>query len=162
MYSLLRGNIDSLIFGTIIPQFNTCGCLLTSRLLTFSALLAYSKNAALYLKTLFFLPLLSDISAIYSAIFIYFCQCISLYFQWYFHLIFSKLLFNYLVSKLFKLLLSCYCSIVKTELIYCSLFSFNRIAGVYCDWCTGTFMRILKTRSGAECEYMSMLSRYMP
>ena len=131
-------------------------------LLTFFRLIGLLPKCDISSRHYFSCHLLSDIPVIYSAIFTHFCQCISLYFQWYFHLIFSKLLFNYLVQSYSSYCLPCYYSIVKTELIYCYLFSFNRIAGVYCDWCTGTFMWILKTRSGVECEYMSKLQDICP
>ena len=76
-------------------------------------------------KTLLFLSLLLDVSVIYSAILFTLPVHFTLFRQ-YLHLIFSKLLFNYLTPKLFKFSF-CYCSIVKTGLIFCFLFSFNRI-----------------------------------
>ena len=125
-------------FWDNISQFNTCHNLtvaaaywLFSLVDLFSASLAYFPDAVLYSQDAIFMPLLSDISAVYSAIFNYFCQCILLYFQPYFHFIFTKSF--YLIELKLSKLLSCYCSIVKTGLIYCFLFSFNRLLGVYCD-----------------------------
>ena len=64
-----------------------------------------------------------------------------------------NLLFNYWVQAIQIIIM--YYSIVKTGLICCFLFSFNRLLESADDRCTGIFMWnwILKTRSGAECEY---------
>ena len=59
-------------------------------LVDFSRLIGSFPDAILHSQDVIFMPLLSDISAVYSAIFNYFCQCILLYSQQYFHLIFSK------------------------------------------------------------------------
>ena len=75
-------------------------------LLTFSRLIGLFPNAVLLFSERYFsmLFIVRYFRWIFSRKFIQFCQCISFKFQWYFHLIFSKLLFNYLVSKLFELL----------------------------------------------------------
>ena len=68
-------------FRTIISQFNPCHNLtLVAAYWPFSLVDLFpphwliSLTQSHILKTLFFMPLLSDVSAIYSAIFVYFCQ----------------------------------------------------------------------------------------
>ena len=85
-------------------QFSTCHNLAVAAVYgplglvdSFSALLAYSD--------VIFMSLLSDISAVYSAIFNYFCQCIYFIFQQYFHLMFNEPLFLSFEFKLSKILL---------------------------------------------------------
>ena len=103
--AVVRGSMEW--FSRQCSQYNTCGCLLTFSSIDFFRLIGLFPNAALYSQDVIFPCYFHYVT--FHWIFIYFCQCISLYVQWYFHLIFSKLLFNYLVSKLFKLLfIMCY------------------------------------------------------
>ena len=75
-------------FWTIIAQFSTCHNLtvataywLFSLVDPYSALSAYFSDAVLHSRDVIFMSLLSDISAVYSAIFNYFCQCMLLSFS---------------------------------------------------------------------------------
>ena len=75
-------------FWDNISQFNTCHNLtvaaaywLFSLVDLFSASLAYFPDAVLYSQDAIFMPLLSDISAVYSAIFVYSASAFSFYFQ---------------------------------------------------------------------------------
>ena len=79
--TVVRGSAG---FWTIIAQFSTCHNLAVAAVYwpfslvdSFSRLIGLFSDAVLHSRDVTFMSLLSDISAVYSAIFNYFCQCIS-------------------------------------------------------------------------------------